>query len=119
MSLNALLSLRVLTPDGLILEETSLTSINIPLVAGGNIGIRPGHAPLIAETALGRIKYRKNKEQFEVQFHSGIVNIRNNVVLILTAGKVSETNSFQEDTNNLEYERLMQSLLEKITPEKR
>ena len=51
------LTLRILSPEGTILKVDEAASINVPLVDGGGIGIRPGHAALIAETVEGPVHY--------------------------------------------------------------
>ena len=114
MNLQQLLTLRVQTPEGVIVEKTDVESIIIPLANACPIGIRPGHAPLIAETDLGMIKYRQNEKFEKINLHSGVMEIRNNVITILTAGEVDK---FPEEFTQLalsDYDRLMQTLVEQI-----
>ncbi|QRN83637.1 hypothetical protein JR338_02460 [Chloroflexota bacterium] len=81
------LTLRVLSPDGPSLEVEHLLEVVVPLADGGPIGIRPKHAPLIAETIRGTIQYQTEEKPFEVELLAGILSIRDNIVTILSAGE--------------------------------
>jgi len=117
MSTDSLLTLKVLTPEGLILKADQLNSVSIPLVDGGTIGIRPMHAPLIAETTQGKVSYRTEMDSNEIELHAGVLDIYHNVITILTAGKVaaSEPEAFRK--TETEYNRLMQTLIDHLYPE--
>lgn len=114
MSRETLLSLEILTPEGTLLEADSLFSVNIPLADGSPIGIRPGHAPLIAETVQGSVRFRSDEGERQIELHAGVLDIRDNRVIILTHGKVSGTPLEIVDGSETEYDRLMGSLIEKI-----
>lgn len=111
--------LKILTPDGIILEKKSLIAINVPLADGRPIGILPGHAPLIAETVQGSVGYRTSTSKGDIEVHAGVLQIRNNKVTILTAGKVSETLSEFSEQPEKAYDRLMQTLMDKLVPEQK
>ena len=49
------LQLRIVTPERLVVEDVAL-SVQIP-GKRGELGILPGHAPLITELAVGEISY--------------------------------------------------------------
>ena len=117
MSPRERLHLKILTPDGIILERKFLAAVNVPLVDGLPIGIRPGHAPLIAETVQGSVKYRTSTDEAEVELHAGVLEIRENVIMILTAGKVSTTPPEISTQPEKEFDRLMQTLIDKLVPE--
>ena len=107
------LTLKVLTPVGTLIERSHLSGITIPLVNGYPIGIRPGHAPLIAETSQGQIKYRETGEVFSIDLHAGVVDIRDHVVTILTPGEVDATT--QVPATEKEYNRLMRTFVQQVT----
>jgi F0F1-type ATP synthase epsilon subunit len=111
------LTLKILSPEGLLFEEEGLDAVNIPLADGYPIGIRPGHAPLIAETLKGKIHYRSVHQEDEVLLHAGVLDIRDNVVILLTAGKVEKTSESLAEPVPTEYDRLMQSLIQQIQTE--
>lgn len=117
MSVEPVISLRVLTPEGAILEIDELTSVSVPLIDGGTIGIKPGHTPLIAETAKGFVRYRTEKGQKKIELHPGVLDIRHNVVLILTAGDISQTPVKITKPVETEYDRLMTTLVRELIPD--
>ncbi len=107
-----LLELRVLTPDGSLVEANALISINIPLSDGCPIGIRPGHAPLIAETQRGTVFYKESGQENKINLHPGLLEIRDNLVIILTPGEITSLPSENSQPSETEYDRLMKTLLE-------
>ncbi len=114
MSNEKTINFKALSPDGLVFERGEIINISIPLVNGARIGIRPGHAPLIAATGSGLIHYRSDSEEAEIQLLPGILIIRDNLITILTAGlKVDSTEISFEQTNS-DYERLMNSIIETL-----
>ena len=116
MSPYPLLTLRILSPDGISIEETGLNDIRVPLADGGSIGIKPGHTPLIAETIRGAIRFSSETEEQSIEIHPGVLDIRDNTVIILTAGKVSDEAGFVAEPTHLTLDRLMQTLVIKIHP---
>lgn len=103
------LTLRVLSPDGSSLKADHLLEVLIPLADGGPIGIRPKHAPLIAETVSGPVRYQTNDEILEIELLAGILSIRDNVVTILTAGEMPETEDSSKSSSD-PYEKLSRML---------
>ena len=111
------LTLRVLTPEGIVFEKRNLQAVNIPLVYGGSIGIRPAHAPLIAETEQGEVTFQAHEQRETIDLYAGILDIYENVVTILTAGRVlTETSEEIVSGTQGEYDRLMQTLINRINP---
>lgn len=117
MNPNSLLALKVITPEGIIFEIENLTSINVPLADGSPIGIRPGHTPLIAETVQGMLVFRSGQNKESIHLHAGVLDIRNDNVTILTAGKVEENLAEVAEPLETEYDRLMQTLVKKLSPD--
>ena len=106
------LRLEILTPEGKLLGADSLISVNIPLADGCPIGIKPGHAPLIAETEQGTVHFQgSNQEQNEIKLHPGVLNIRKNLVTILTPGELSTSPTEMIKTSETEYKRLITTLI--------
>lgn len=103
------LTLRVLSPDGHSVEADHLLEIIVPLADGGTIGIRPKHAPLIAETISGLVQYKTKDELFTVDILAGILSIRDNLVTILSAGIAEEANNVAESPTD-PYDELAQVL---------
>lgn len=114
MSRETLLNLKILSPEGTILEADSLFSVNIPLADDCPIGIRPGHAPLIAETAQGPVRFRSAEGESQIELHAGVLDIKDGLVIILTPGKVSSIPQEITERIETEFDRLIGSLIEKI-----
>ncbi len=111
------LTLRVISPERIILEKEGLNAVNIPLADGYPIGIRPGHAPLIAETIKGIVQYRTNQQENEIHLHAGVMNLRENIINVLTAGEVDKTPESLAESVPTEFDRLMQTLIHQVYPE--
>lgn len=116
MNKKSLLSLNILTAESVILEKEDLEAVNVPLVDEVPIGIRPGHAPLIAETKTGQVVYRTSQSEEQIEIHAGVLNIRDNIVTILTPGEVAKFPPGSPGKSKTEYERLMRALLEAYHP---
>ena len=116
MSAYPLLSLQIFSPDGVGIEVTDLTAVSVPLADGGWIGIKPGHTPLIAETVRGAIRFQTGEEEYSIEVHPGVLEIRGNTVIILTAGEISEQADFALETTHMEFDRLMQTLVGNLHP---
>ena len=114
MSTNGSLTLKVLTPEGILYKEENLYAVNIPLADGCPIGVRPGHAPLIAETDQGKVQYRSSGSENEIHLHAGVLDIRDNMIILLTAGEVEKTPEAIAEAVPTEYDRLMQTLIQQI-----
>lgn len=110
------LTLQVFTPNGLIHEVKNLVSINIPLANGYPIGIHSGHAPLIAGTVDGSIRYRNDDQEAELNLLAGILEVRDDIVIIFTAGKLGEGLTNQVTSEETEFDRLMNTLVGKLQP---
>jgi len=109
------IDLRIITPEGSLLEAESLNTVNVPLADGFPIGIRPGHAPLIAETKKGEVFYRDSNLEQRIDLHAGVLEIRENVVIILTPGEASTIPNEITKSSETEYDRLMNTLAEKFS----
>jgi F0F1-type ATP synthase epsilon subunit len=117
MNEDSLLTFQVLTPEGIIFELANLDSVNVPLADNCPIGIRPGHAPLIAETNAGSVTYRDKTKIEHIDLYPGVLQIRDNIVKILTAGRLGEEKAEPDDSVIREYDRLMQTLIKKLSSE--
>lgn len=103
------LTLRILTPDGQVLEADHLQEVIVPLADGGTIGIRPKHAPLIAETVTGIVSLMKPGETAEIELFAGLLTVRDNIVTILTTGEV-EGSEVEPDAAAEAFDQLTQAL---------
>jgi F0F1-type ATP synthase epsilon subunit len=117
MNKNKQLGLKILTPEEVVLERENLLAISVPLSDGSPIGVRPGHAPLLAETSQGSVAFRSEEDEQSIILLPGVVYIRDDTVTILTAGEAIETKAENLDQVNIEYERMMETLVKKIYPD--
>lgn len=117
MNTEGKLTLSVLTPEGMVFTKEGLDSVNIPLADGCPIGIRPGHAPLIAETVKGAIRYRSINQEDQIHLHAGVLEIREDVIMLLTAGEIEKTPEALGEPVTTEYDRLMKTLIQQIQKE--
>jgi len=67
---------------GLDLEQVE--SLQVRLKDGSWLGIRPGHAPMIAATSDGMLKFRKDNQDQTASVKAGILTLSDNLVSILT-----------------------------------
>jgi F0F1-type ATP synthase epsilon subunit len=116
MSPFPLLTLRILSPDGINIERTGLYEVSVPLADGGSIGIKPGHAPLIAETVQGAVKFRSESGKNSIDLLPGVLDIRDNTVIILSAGEIMQDANFAGEKTPIKLERIMQTLVNKLEP---
>jgi F0F1-type ATP synthase epsilon subunit len=114
MSSKGALTLRIITPEGILFNKEDLNGINVPLADGCPIGIRPGHAPLIAQTEQGSIRYNSMHSKDEIHLYAGILDIRENIITVLTTGEVEKTPTPMAEPGLAEYDRLMQTLIKQI-----
>ena len=117
MNTEGRLTLKVLTPEGMVFTKEGLDAVNIPLADGCPIGIRPGHAPLIAETVKGAISYRSINQEDQIHLHAGVLEIREDVIMLLTAGEIEKTPERLGEPVTTEYDRLMKTLIQQIQRE--
>jgi F0F1-type ATP synthase epsilon subunit len=77
--------LRAATAEEVWLDEPRVTWVRLPLADGGSIGIRPGHAPLLAETVAGTLRYGTESAEHSVAVDRGILQIHEHGVDIFAA----------------------------------
>lgn len=75
------LHLEVVTPERRLLSE-QVNSVTVP-GRGGELGILPGHAPLISDLQTGVISYNENGTTFQLHVSGGFVEVNNDKVSVL------------------------------------
>ncbi len=71
----------ILTPEKDLLEVEQVTWVQANLV-DGSIGIYPGHAPLLGETAAGVVRYATPSAEDAIELGPGLLWVLENVVTI-------------------------------------
>jgi F0F1-type ATP synthase epsilon subunit len=110
------LRLLVQSPEGQIFEGSGFMAVQINL-PDGKIGIHPGHAPLVAEVAAGKIKMNDAQSSSEIFVQAGIMVVRNNLVQIFTHAQTQQVNekiaAFTQPED--EVDRLVDAVMKTLT----
>jgi F-type H+-transporting ATPase subunit epsilon len=80
--LDGRLSLTVVTPERAVLQGVACDEVTLP-AQRGEIGILPGHTPLIALLGIGVVGYRDGSRRAAVAVRGGFVEIAGDAVRIL------------------------------------
>lgn len=107
--------LRISTPEATLLEATGVISIQVRIADLGSIGIHPGHAPLLAETAGGPLRYSDQAGDHSVHVEPGILEVRSTEVDVLTSG--AQTADQAEGVllaDGQQFDRLARALLARL-----
>ena len=75
------LQLEVVTPERRVLDE-SVNAVTVP-GRGGELGILPGHAPLISELQTGVLSYIEDGTTFQLHVSGGFVEVNDDRVAVL------------------------------------
>jgi F-type H+-transporting ATPase subunit epsilon len=75
------LYLEVVTPERRVLAEP-VNSVTVP-GRGGELGILPGHAPLISELQTGVLTYTEDGGSFQLHVSGGFVEVNDDRVAVL------------------------------------
>ena len=65
------LTLEIVTPEAKVYSDT-IDSVVIPTVEG-EIGVLPGHAPLLSELGIGQLSYVVNGSRHKIAVAGGVV----------------------------------------------
>jgi len=80
--LDGRLSLTVVTPERAVLQGVACDEVTLP-AQRGEIGILPGHTPLIALLGIGVVGYRDGSRRGTVAVRGGFVEIAGDAVRVL------------------------------------
>jgi len=107
------LRLMVLTPAETLLDVAEAAWVQVQLSDGGGIGIYPGHAPLLAETATASLRYADELGEHALDLEAGILQVERDGVTIFTSGlaQTSEVSETSEVSDGARFDRLARALL--------
>jgi len=114
------LQLSVLTPKESVREADDIEYVHLSLANGYPISIYPGHAPLLAETVAGPLRYADDAGEHTLNLTAGILQVDENVVRVLTGGQiqtaepeagVSGVAGARTQPQGLRFDRLAQEML--------
>ena len=76
------LTLTVVTPERAVLQAVACDEVTVPCLKG-EIGVLPGHTPLIALLGIGVVGYRDGSRRASVAVRGGFVEIAGDAVRVL------------------------------------
>jgi F-type H+-transporting ATPase subunit epsilon len=85
------LTLTVVTPEQAVVEGISCDEVTLPTL-NGEIGILPGHTPLITLLGIGVVGYRDGATRGNVAVREGFAEIAADVVRVLADRAASKEN---------------------------
>ena len=103
------LSVSVVTPDGLVLED------NYDMVVcksdDGELGILPGHIPLVTPLIISALRLKRANNTDKVAMNGGLLEVNEDKITILaqSAEKPSDIDVGRAQEAKLRAERLLQS----------
>jgi F-type H+-transporting ATPase subunit epsilon len=77
-----MLTLTVVTPERAIVDKIASPEVTLP-AEGGEIGILPGHTPLITLLGIGTVTYREGSQKRSIAVRDGFAEIAGDVVRVL------------------------------------
>ena len=90
------LNLSILTPEGTELNELPAEEVIVP-AENGMLGIRPGHAPLMALLKAGMVTYISGGKKSSFEIYRGLAEVLDDNVIIL-AGNAEIMQELAEET---------------------
>ena len=101
------ITLEIATPDRLVLSE-GVDEVILPSVEG-YFGVRPGHAPLLAQLDIGEISYREGNEERHLACSGGFAEVQAGSVYVLatTAEKAEEIDLERAKKSQAKAEKVM------------
>ena len=105
------LTLEIVTPERLVLSEAVLEVV-LPSIEG-YMGVRPGHAPLLAKLDVGEISYRTDAGQKYLAVSAGFAEVLQGSISILaeTAEPAEEIDVERAQRSRESAETLLKSQL--------
>ena len=104
-----LLRLRVWSPAETVIDVEGVQWVHLELNRARPLTIWPGHAPLLAETTAETVRYADDAGTHAVELPSGMLQLRENEVLILVGGALQPSSQDGE-----RFDRLTDALLETL-----
>src|SRR5688572_31311713 len=89
------IQLEVVTPERRVLAEP-VDMVTVPGL-GGELGILPGHTPLISQLQTGVLTYVQDGKSFPLHVSGGFVEVRDDLVAVLA--EVTERSSLARATS--------------------
>ena len=85
------MNLEVVSRDKVLVKNSKVTSVVVPGISG-DLGILPHHAALLTVLKEGKLHYKTDNENFDIQIKSGFIEVLNNKVIVLISELAEEDN---------------------------
>ena len=104
------MELTLVTPEKTVLDSVMVQEVLVPGTKG-EMGILPGHAPLVSTLGAGLLKYRQKQTDplQEVAVSWGYLEVQPDKVVIL-----AESAETQKELNKAQAEKSLKALLKKM-----
>ena len=105
-----LFNLKIITPQKVYLDQ-DVKQLNIKTL-DGNIGILANHSPLFGIVEISILNFiTKNGNKKPLAIGGGVINVKNNQVIIITDGVSSkeDVNQLKAKTDKSKYEQLLKT----------
>lgn len=79
------LTLSIITPQKPLLEEMPVESVSLPALEG-EMGVLPGHAPMIVQLGFGSLRYQKDGKTEEFAVLGGFAEVLRTGVNVFAEG---------------------------------
>jgi F0F1-type ATP synthase epsilon subunit len=111
------LHLWIATPERALLDIDDAHWVRIQIADGGSIGIRPGHAPLVAQTVTADVQYADDKGEHSLEVEQGILQVHRQGVSIFTTGSpAGRYAQMAPGRGEEQFDRLAKALLAALQP---
>jgi len=75
---------RVITDQGVLADEGGVSAVSLP-GADGELGILPGHRPMVTAVGSGKLILEKGTQREEFSIHGGTASVKPDEIVIFTA----------------------------------
>ena len=79
------LKLNLVTPQKQLLTDLEVDMVVLPALLG-EMGILPGHIPVLVQLTYGDLRYKKDGKDFDFAVMGGFVEVKDNVVNVFAEG---------------------------------
>ena len=100
----------LVTQERKVFDDTEVDSLSIPGIEG-EMGIRPGHAPVLTTLGFGELVIRKGNAEERYAIYGGVVDIRPDKVVVL-ADLADSSFAINEEMARAARERAQQMMRE-------
>jgi F-type H+-transporting ATPase subunit epsilon len=79
------LKLNLITPQAQLLKDQEVDIVVLPALLG-EMGILPGHIPVLVQLTYGELRYKQNGQESDFAVMGGFVEVKDDVVNVFAEG---------------------------------